>query len=208
MSCSPILEQTLRDIAQQQRTVLPHPTLLRAVQQLPCPVHEELEFLATCYQQAKTLPDIDANDLKALAIQILERLGAAAAAHGTPTCAATTLQLTDYLPWFVVLTHLSQPHLGSALVRNYWLLSRPSDPWLKTIPVETFFQEQVAHRHANRYLSNQQQNLLENWLEAFVGYCSRVLPALPSESISRWPAIIALNKIRRTLQAPTKKRRP
>lgn len=162
-------------------TVLPHPTLVR----LSHPMLDELELLARCYQRAKQTPATNPDYLAMLAAGILERLGVSRVEHcpATPVvcfCAPTTL--ADYLRWFNRLTELTQHHLGQAIVRNYWLLTRPRDPWLCTIPVATFYQPMAEGYGANRYLNPQQQSLLQQWLEQFIIHCSRILPTLPHEA--------------------------
>ncbi len=189
MPSTAIIEQTLRDIAQQHFTVVPHPTLLSSVQQLSYPLLHQLERLAICYQRAKTAPAVDSSYLTTLAMQILTMLGAAtteAAAPIAPAISPTakTPTLKDYWPWFIQLTDLTQPHLGTALVCNYWLLARPNDPWLQSIRVDTLLHPQPSHPNANHHLSPQEETLLQCWLGKFIGYCSRILPTLPSEAVT------------------------
>ncbi|WP_297760724.1 hypothetical protein [Thermosynechococcus sp.] len=91
-------------------------------------------------------------------------------------------KLQNYLPWFRKASQIAQNHLGCDLVRNYWLITRPNNAWLRTIRVETFYNAQGSA--PDRYLNEEQQDLLQVWLEQFILYCYRLLPTLPAEAMA------------------------
>ncbi|URR34353.1 hypothetical protein NBE99_06750 [Thermosynechococcus sp. HN-54] len=185
MLLPPLLLDTLREIYQRQGSALsasPLRTenqLLLLIEALPEVSHATLETLLMSYSRAKASLPINLAYLLALEGEILNLLGVTSAVRPlfTPPVVQT---LQNYLPWFRTVSQIVQNSLGSALVRNYWLLTRPADPWLRTIPVEIFYTEQVLPR--DRYLNNHQQERLQTWLEQFMLYCSRLVPSLPAEA--------------------------
>ncbi|WP_460193587.1 hypothetical protein [Thermosynechococcus sp. FA-CM-4201] len=187
MLLPPLLLDTLREIYQRQGSALsasPLRTenqLLLLIEVLPEASRATLETLLTTYRRVAASLPVNLAYLLALEGEILNLLGLTASASPlfTPP-AVQTLQY--YLPWFRQASQIVQNHLGRALVRNYWLITRPTHPWLRTIRVETFYNEQVSA--PDRYLNEEQQELLQTWLEQFLLYCYRLVPTLPAEAIA------------------------
>ncbi|HIK34385.1 MULTISPECIES: hypothetical protein [unclassified Thermosynechococcus] len=187
MLLPPLLLSTLKEICQRQAATLSDSPLrtenqlLPLIEGLPEATRATLETLLMSYCQAKASLPINLAYLLALESEILNLLGVTSAVRSlfTPPVVQT---LQNYLPWFRKASQIVQNHLGRALVRNYWLISRPTHPWLRTIQVETFYTEQVPA--PDRYLNEEQQDLLQIWLEHFLLYCSRLVPPLPAEAIA------------------------
>ncbi|MFN4279241.1 MAG: hypothetical protein ACK4IR_03240 [Thermosynechococcus sp.] len=187
MLLPPLLLSTLREIYQRQISALSDSPLLTEhqllllIETLPEASRATLATLLMSYSQAKVSLPINLAYLLALEGEILNLLGVTSAVRPlfTPPVVQT---LQNYLPWFRKASQIVQNHLGRALVRNYWLITRPTHSWLRAIRVETFYNEQVPA--PDRYLNEEQQALLQTWLEEFILYCYRLVPTLPAEAIA------------------------
>ncbi|MFN3680395.1 hypothetical protein [Thermosynechococcus sp.] len=187
MLLPPLLLNVLREIYQRQASPLfdnPLRTenqLLLLIEALPEATRATLETLVVAYCRAKASLPLNFAYFLALEGEILKLLGVTFAVRPlfTPPVVQT---LQNYLPWFRKASQIVQNHLDCALVRNYWLITRPTHPWLRTIQVEIFYSEQMPSR--DRYLNEEQQDLLQTWLEQFILYCYRLVPALPAEAIA------------------------
>ncbi|AHB88976.1 hypothetical protein NK55_08510 [Thermosynechococcus sp. NK55a] len=187
MCLPPPLLSTLQEIYQHQASMLsesPLPTenqLLLLIEALPEATRATLATLLMCHSQTKASVPINLAYLLTLEGEILNLLGVTSPVR--PLLTPPVLQkLQNYLPWFRKASQIVQNHLGCDLVRNYWLISRPNDPWLRTIRVEIFYNEQGSA--PDRYLNEEQQDLLQMWLEQFILYCYRLLPTLPAEAMA------------------------
>ncbi|BAY52603.1 hypothetical protein NIES2134_123250 [Thermostichus vulcanus NIES-2134] len=187
MFLPPLLLSTLQEIYQRQASMLSERAvgteseLLLLIERLPEATRDTLVTLLMSYSQTKASLPINLAYLLALEGEILNLLGLTSAGH--PLLTPPVLQrLQNYLPWFRQASQIVQNHLGRDLVRNYWLITRPNTSWLRTIRVETFYNEQVSA--PDRYLNEEQQDLLQMWLEQFIFYCYRLLPTLPAEAMA------------------------
>ncbi|QLL29253.1 hypothetical protein D3A95_08100 [Thermosynechococcus sichuanensis E542] len=187
MLLPPLLLDVLREIYQRQASPLsdnPLRTenqLLLFIEALPEATRATLETLLTAYCRAKASLPLNMAYLLALEGEILALIGLIPLKSSLPEFPSCS-RLQDYLPWFRKASQIVQNRLDRALVRNYWLITRPTHPWLRTIQVEIFYSEQVPSR--DRYLNEEQQDLLQTWLEQFILSCYRLVPTLPAEAIA------------------------
>lgn len=187
MLLPPLLLDALREIYQRQASTLSKShlrtehQLLLLIETLPEATRATLETLLIAYCRAKASLPLNMAYLLALEGEILSLIGLIPS-KSTSAELPSWGTFQDYLPWFRKASQIVQHHLGRALVRNYWLIARPADPWLRAIRVEIFYKDEVLPR--DRYLNEEQQDLLQRWLEQFILYCYRLVPTLPAEAIA------------------------
>lgn len=187
MLLPPLLLDALREIYQRQAPILSDTPLrtenqlLSLIEGLPEATRATLATLLMSYCRAKASLPLNMAYLLALEGEILSLIGLIPS-KSTSAEPPSWGKLQDYLPWFRKASQIVQHHLGRALVRNYWLITRPADPWLRTIRVEIFYKDGVQPR--DRYLNEEQQDLLQRWLEQFILHCYRFVPTLPAEAIA------------------------
>ncbi len=133
------------------------------------------------YCRTKASLPINFAYLLALEAEILSFIGCIPSKSISPEFPSWS-KLQEYLPWFRKASQIAQNHLDRALVRHYWLITHPTNPWLRTLRVELFYNEQLTA--GDRYLNEEQQNMLLTWLEQFVLYCSPLVSTFPAEAIA------------------------
>ncbi|WP_298614952.1 hypothetical protein [uncultured Thermosynechococcus sp.] len=187
MLLPPLLLDALRDICQRRGSALAvsplrsENQLLLLVETLPEATRVTLETLLMSYCRTRASLPVNFAYLLALETAILSLIGLIPSKSISPEFPGWS-KLQEYLPWFRKASQIAQNHLDCALVRNYWLITRPTNPWLRTLRVELFYNEQLTA--GDRSLNAEQQNLLLRWLEQFVLYCSRLVPTFPAEAIA------------------------
>ncbi len=191
----PAVESLVRDQAQ-PFAKQPEELLDRYIKldYLTYPQLNELEFLIELYQKIKVNEPEKVQQLKTIEKKIFQLVAsdlpvaddtvaelATFFSHSeetpkpttvTPTNASTLRQYAQYLQR---ITEVTERYLGKMIVRNYWLLTRPKEPWLSRLNLEQGFQGLSG----DRPLGTPQVEALEQWIHAFVRHASRVLPSLP-----------------------------
>lgn len=114
-------------------------------------------------------------------VSLFESESAIAASHIPSPTAMPTLE--EYLQYFQKISQITQTYLGTMLVNNYWLVTRPSHHWLQSFNVATasleMSQPTASQVLKQKHLTIEEKSLLESWLVEFVARCSRILPPLP-----------------------------
>lgn len=96
----------------------------------------------------------------------------------TKGAAAKVLTLAEVLEHFNKIGDIAQKYLGKMIVANYWRGTRPYSSWFAdfTVTSEGRVVCQSYQSARDVYLSEEQLEHLQTWLEAFIRQCQRVLP--------------------------------
>lgn len=89
--------------------------------------------------------------------------------------------LVELKELLAALNHLSQyttQYLGTAVITNYWKSCRPDHEWLQNFQVDRSariaFSSPIP-QGGNQLVSEQQQQWIQEWVEAFIKRCSQVI---------------------------------
>lgn len=96
----------------------------------------------------------------------------------TKSTAAKVLTLAEVLEHFNKVSDIAQKYLGKMIVANYWQGTRPYSSWFADFAV-THEGRVVCQSYQSArdvFLSEEQLEHLQSWLEAFIRQCQRVLP--------------------------------
>ncbi|MDR7922800.1 MULTISPECIES: hypothetical protein [unclassified Thermosynechococcus] len=96
----------------------------------------------------------------------------------TKGAAAKVLTLAEVLEHFNKIGDIAQKYLGKMIVANYWRGTRPYSSWFADFTVTNDGRVVCQSYQSSRdvFLSEEQLEHLQGWLEAFIRQCQRVLP--------------------------------
>lgn len=96
----------------------------------------------------------------------------------TKGAAAKALTLAEVLEHFNKIGDIAQKYLGKMIVANYWRGTRPYSSWFADFTVTNDGRVVCQSYQSTRdvFLSEEQLEHLQGWLEAFIRQCQRVLP--------------------------------
>ncbi|MFN4280354.1 hypothetical protein [Thermosynechococcus sp.] len=96
----------------------------------------------------------------------------------TKGTAAKVLTLAEVLEHFNKIGDIAQKYLGKMIVANYWRGTRPYSSWFADFIVTNEGRVVCQSYQSSRdvFLSEEQLEHLQSWLEAFIRQCQRVLP--------------------------------
>ncbi|WP_460193288.1 hypothetical protein [Thermosynechococcus sp. FA-CM-4201] len=96
----------------------------------------------------------------------------------TKGAAAKVLTLAEVLEHFNKIGDIAQKYLGKMIVANYWRGTRPYSSWFADFTVTNDGRVVCQSYQSTRdvFLSEEQLEHLQGWLEAFIRQCQRVLP--------------------------------
>ncbi|MDR7897876.1 hypothetical protein RHJ63_06060 [Thermosynechococcus sp. JY1334] len=96
----------------------------------------------------------------------------------TKGAAAKVLTLAEVLEHFNKIGDIAQKYLGKMIVTNYWRGTRPYSSWFADFTVTNDGRVVCQSYQSSRdvFLSEEQLEHLQGWLEAFIRQCQRVLP--------------------------------
>lgn len=96
----------------------------------------------------------------------------------TKGTAAKLLTLAEVLEHFNKIGDIAQKYLGKMIVANYWRGTRPYSSWFADFTVTNDGRVVCQSYQSTRdvFLSEEQLEHLQGWLEAFIRQCQRVLP--------------------------------
>ncbi len=78
------------------------------------------------------------------------------------------------------LSQFTIQYLGGTVVTNYWKATRPDTPWLQQFQVERSAQITFsASTLDNAVLTHEQQQWIQDWVEAFIQRCAKVMRDFP-----------------------------
>lgn len=92
------------------------------------------------------------------------------------------ITLQDAIAALNQLSQFTVQYLGGNVVTNYWKTTRPAVPWLQQFQVERSALIRFAAAESafeNVLLTLQQQQWLQDWVEAFIQRCSKVMRDFP-----------------------------
>lgn len=91
---------------------------------------------------------------------------------------AKVLTLAAVLEHFNKIGDIAQKYLGKMIVANYWRGTRPYSSWFADFTVTNDGRVVCQSYQSTRdvFLSEEQLEHLQGWLEAFIRQCQRVLP--------------------------------
>lgn len=96
----------------------------------------------------------------------------------TKGAAAKGLTLAEVLEHFNKIGDIAQKYLGKMIVANYWRGTRPYSSWFADFTATNDGRVVCQGYQSTRdvFLSEEQLEHLQGWLEAFIRQCQRVLP--------------------------------
>jgi predicted regulator of Ras-like GTPase activity (Roadblock/LC7/MglB family) len=94
-----------------------------------------------------------------------------------------TASLAEYITALNKLSKFTTQYLGTAVIVNYWKSTRPENQWLDGFQIErsaqiTYSGTQPIHQK----LTDQEQQWLREWVNAFIKRCSQVIRDFPTLS--------------------------
>jgi len=101
---------------------------------------------------------------------------------GCPPPLASTATLKETIAAINQLSKFTTQYLGSSVVTNYWKATRPEIPWLQQFQVERSAHIRCpasASASDNTVLTPEQQQWIQDWVEAFIQRCSKVIRHFP-----------------------------
>lgn len=92
--------------------------------------------------------------------------------------AATHVTLSQALASLNQVSGVAKRYLGNLITRNYWQSSRPHSTWF--LDYDLASHAEIQYRGADDFfLTVEQLDQLQAWLDAFIHQCQRVLPQFP-----------------------------
>lgn len=92
--------------------------------------------------------------------------------------AAANFTLSQAVASLNQVSQVAKKYLGDLITRNYWQSSRPHSSWF--VDYELTSNAEIQYRGADDYfLTPEQVDQLQAWLDAFIHQCQRVLPQFP-----------------------------
>lgn len=88
------------------------------------------------------------------------------------------ISLSDVLEQYNQVSQVAKKYLGELIIANYWRCTRPHSSWFADFDVTGSAEIMCQNSRSTKeiFLSLEQIQQMQDWLDGFIGQCGRILP--------------------------------